>query len=638
LFPATAFLFSNLRTPASGSETQPSAVQGPPLPLNNGSFLSRGGEVVCGLLLAISFAGIQVLTGGTRPVFSLPAYGLLAVMALLSIFSLRRAKPSPDNICLISVVIFFGYIIVRAFLSTDEYLARADIYLVLASLLVYFFVACVFTEAKRRLWIVCVLIVLAMVDVGIGAIQFRDGSNVMLIPFLQRFDYGRRASGLYVNPNHLAGVLEIVGIFALSLSCWSRWPTWAKLLGLYAAVVCYVGIILTGRRGGYFSAGASLFVLASLSLIVLWRAGKGIFARIGGATLVVAALIALVVFFFVRQSFFVADRTSTGLEGEVYNRRYDMWHAALEQWRLQPIIGTGAGTYLYYGRQFRAESTNKDPVYAHNDYVQLLAEYGLVGSAAFLVFFGAHLFRGWRNFQRLGPKRVIVSTRLFSNALALQIAALSAIAAYIVHSIVDFNLHIPANALLIAFVFGILANPGVFRGEQQPTSAPGTLIAWRVLLIALGIFVGVQCFRFLPAEYLSERARTALRDGDPKTSAGYAVRALAIEQKNPNIYYYLGRAGILEGNEATDTNKRAFFFQVATVAFEKGRALVPRDETFPLELASVYDALQRFGEAEWMYDEAFRLDPRSVEIHRAYDAHLERWRKSSEALSKPTQE
>src|SRR4029077_7340517 len=136
--------------------------------------------------------------------------------------------------------------------------------------------------------------------------------------------------------------------------------------------------------------------------------------------------------------------------------------------KLEPIVGTGSGTYLFYGRQFRSTRTVSDPVVVHNDYLHLLAEYGILGAAGFLFFFGVHLVKGWRNYQRLGPKRIAVSTRVMSNSLALQIGALAAVGAYIVHSALDFNLHIPANALLLAFVFGLLANPGVLHENQAP--------------------------------------------------------------------------------------------------------------------------------------------------------------------------
>jgi tetratricopeptide (TPR) repeat protein len=240
------------------------------------------------------------------------------------------------------------------------------------------------------------------------------------------------------------------------------------------------------------------------------------------------------------------------------------------------------------------------------------------------LFFGAHIANGLRNYQRLGPKRIAVSTRIMSNSLALQIGALSAIAAYVVHSALDFNLHIPANALLMAFVFAVLANPGVQREVHQPMLTR-SLIGWRIGLAALGLITLIQCIRLLPAEYFAERSRVALRDNDPTTSAAFAVRALETEQKNPNVYYYLGRAGMLEGNAAEIAQRRAFLFNVALVAFEKGWALVPRDDTFPVELGSIYDALGRFPEAEWMFDEAIRLDPKYAPTRQRYQAHLQQW-------------
>jgi len=592
--------------------------------------LTRSSVAVCGILFAAAFAVIQVLIGGTRLLFSLPAYGLLGVVSVVALVSIARPKPTPNQICLLSAAFFSGYVLLRALASPVDYLARTDIYSMLGCLLIYLFVATVFTDSRQRMWLLFFLLALGMVQICVAALQFRDGTNFMLIPFLQRFDYGRRASGFYVNPNHFAGLLEVLGIFGLSITCWGRRPVWVKLLVLYAGAICYVALILTGSRGGYFSSGAGLIVFAALSVIVLSRAGSAVFRRIGGTTFAIAGLVALIVFFLAQQSLFVTERARGSITDEGYNRRPDMWRAAIQQWQLQPTIGTGSGTYLYYGRQFRAEVTNKDPVYAHNDYLQLLAEYGVVGAAFFLIFFGAHLYNGWRNFLRLGPKRVAVSTRLFSNALALQIGALAAVAAYVVHSIVDFNLHIPANALLLAFVFGLLANPGVARESQAPALTK-SLMGWRVALAALGIITLIQSIRLLPAEYFAERARVALRDNDPTTSSAFAVQALATEQKNPNIYYYLGRAGMLEGNAATTPDRRAFLFQVATVAFEKGWALVPRDDTFPLELGALYDALGRFPEAEWMYDEAIRLDPKDVPTRQRYQAHLEKWRQTGVA-------
>ena len=555
--------------------------------------------------------------------FSLPAYGILGGMAVVGLLAITRPKPTPRQICLLSTVVFGGYVLVRAVFSPVDYLARPDTYSVLGCLLVYFFVACVFTDAKPRIWFLFFLVTLATAHVCIGALQFRDGNNFMPFSFLERYDYGRRASGFYICPNHLAGLLEVLGIFTLSIVCWGRWPVWAKLIALYGSGVCYLGVLLSASRGGFLSCTASFIVFIGLSLWALQRSGKQLFAKIAGVAVVAAIVILIIGDVYSNRLLYLNDRDWTANQ-EANDNRIDLWKAALQQFQLNPAIGTGSGTYLFYGREFRSERTGSDPVEVHNDYLHLLAEYGIAGGICFLFFFVTHVTNGLRNYQRLGPKRIAVSTRMMSNSLALQIGALSAIAAYVVHSALDFNLHIPANALLMAFVFGVLANPGVQREAQKPVLTR-SLIGWRMAWAALGLITLGQSVRLLPAEYFTEQSRVALRDNNPTTSAAFAVRALETEQKNPNIYYYLGRAGMLEGNAADNTERRAFLFNVALVAFEKGLALVPRDDTFLVELGSLYDALGRFPEAEWMYDEAIRLDPKYAPTRQRYQDHLRQW-------------
>ena len=588
--------------------------------------LSIISAVLCGILFASAFAVIQMLIGGTRLLFSLPAYGLLGTMSIVALLSVARPRPQANQICLISSAVFFGYVLIRAFFSPIDYVARPDIYSVLGCLLVYLFVACVFTDAKQRIWFLFFLMALATAHVVIGALQFRDGNNFMPFSFLERFDYGRRASGFYVCPNHLAGLLEVLGIFGLSIASWGRWPVWVKLLAIYGAGVCYLGVLLTASRGGFLSCAASFVVFVGLSLWALRKTGRQLFVKIAGFIVAAAVLAFIIGDVYSNKLLYLNDRIWT-TDSRANDNRIDLWNAAIQQFKLEPAIGTGSGTYLYYGRLFRSERTGSDPVVVHNDYLNLLAEYGIVGAAGFLFFFAAHLTSGWKNYRRLGPKRIAVSTRIMSNSFALQLGALAAIAAYVVHSALDFNLHIPANALLLAFVFGLLANPGVLRENQAPALTT-SLIGWRIALASLGAITLIQSVRLLPAEYFTEHARIALRDNDPTASASFAVRALATERKNPNIYYYLGRAGMLEGNAATDPAKRAFFFQVATVALEKGWALARQDDTFPVELAAIYDALERFPEAEWMYDEANRLDPKSIQNRDRYQGHLEKWREA----------
>lgn len=444
---------------------------------------SVGGRIIATLLTLLVLAtllSIQVLIGGTRLVFAFPAYEVLALAGVLSPLAFRKATPRSDQICLASALVFFGYVLLRALTSPDQYLARFDIYSIIAGLIVYFLTAFVLTEAKTRLIILVCLLAGAVGHVVVGAIQFHNGDNWMPISFLQRFDYGTRASGFYICPNHLAGLLEVVGVFGLSIAVWSRWPVWSKLLIGYASLVCYAGVVLTGSRGGYVSVLASLFVFLVLSVRIARAISSTLQMRIGAGALVITALASVAVFFLIHRSDYLSDRTRNVIDNK--NIRLDFWAAAVDQWKLSPILGTGSRTYLYYGRTFRRDAVTMDAVYVHNDYLQLLAEYGIIGFAVFLPFFIAHLRRGLITASRLGPRRILISQRLPSHSMALNVGALSALAAYAVHSAFDFNLHIPANVLVLAFVFAILANSGV---EQSSAIArnPWRVIPWYALFV-----------------------------------------------------------------------------------------------------------------------------------------------------------
>ena len=244
-------------------------------------------------LVVVALLSIQALIGGTRLVFAFPAYGVLAAAGVIGLLAFRKTKPWPDQLCLLSAVLFFGYILIRASFSPDAYLARFDIYSVLAGLVMYLLTACVLTDPKTQLIILLCLIAGGLGHVLVGAIQFHHADNWMPLAFLQRFDYGRRASGFYICPNHLAGLLEVLGLFGLSVTLWSRWPVWAKLLIGYATMMCYLGAILTGSRGGYLSVLFSLLVFLLLSFHLARAAGSALQMRIGAGALVMAALAAL---------------------------------------------------------------------------------------------------------------------------------------------------------------------------------------------------------------------------------------------------------------------------------------------------------------------------------------------------------
>ena len=112
-----------------------------------------------------------------------------------------------------------------------------------------------------------------------------------------------------------------------------------------------------------------------------------------------------------------------------------------------PVWGVGPGHYDYRFRQYRPEQVQVRPVYAHNDFLNTLADWGVAGTAlvaAAWVFLYSGVWRTWRfvraSASDLGEKP--------SNKFAFVLGAALGLIALFCHSVVDFNMHIPANAIL----------------------------------------------------------------------------------------------------------------------------------------------------------------------------------------------
>lgn len=577
-------------------------------------------EYAVALLLVIALVLMQVLIGGTRPVFSLPSFAIVAMAGLVGAGALLRRGAPIDPFCAITIAAFASYLLARAALSPVGYIARADAFTVLGCVVVYGVTAFVLRNARARAALLFALLIVAAGHVVVGAMQFARGDNFMPLQFLQRYDYGNRASGFYICPNHLAGLLELIGVCGLALVCWSRLAMWLKLLAGYLTLVCYAGLLLTGSRGGYLSAVGSLVVVVGLSFVALRNAPRrASWLALGAAALLFVG--AAAVTFAISRSDLLTARAANVFD--VRNGRLSLWHAAIDQWRLSPIFGTGSGTYLFYGRMFRAESMQRDPVYVHNDYLQLLSEYGAAGLLLCGLCLAAHVRRGWKSFRHFGPKRIATAGPLASNQLALNIAAFATVAAYAVHSVVDFNLHIPANALLFTMLFAFLGTR--FTRGESAIPPRRVRLAGAMALLTGALVLGCAAIRLLPPEYFAEQARIALRDGQPVAALQFARQGIRLDKKNPTLLYHAGRAFAAEAEQLGDPRVRASFYRSAAAAFATARKLMPVDAPLAIELAFTYDALGRYAEAEWMFYEAFRLDPRSEPQRQYYATHLAEW-------------
>ncbi len=582
------------------------------------------------LLAAIVLA--QLFFGGgdyTRLIYMLPSCIVLGGSGLLAGAALRRAPSRMDRICVLSVVMLSGFVLVRVALSPSTWLAQADLFSVVTGLLVYFLTALCVSGGHARIVVAFGLIVLGVAQAGVGLYQFAraPGFHPLVEGGLQ--GASTRATGFFVNANHLAGFLEVAVLLGASMCLWGLRRAVARMLWGYATLVCLAGLILTGSRGGYVSASVGFLVLCALSVwTVRTRLSRELMPRIvAGAVLLI--VIAAAGAWLMRRSPVIESRASTVLSGlEV---RPQLWDAAWKQFQLAPAFGTGSRTYTYYGRMFRELRFQRETDSPHSDWLQMLAEYGITGLLLAVGFVFAHLRHGGRRWLRMARRHGAgVSGAGERGALALQIGAISALSALLVHAAVDFNFHIPSNLMVAAVLFGILAS-----SRARPDEA---ISVWRVralhaVPVVLGLCMLVLAVPRLRSEQLAERVRKAARAGDLETVLSDGAKAVAGGSRNPEVHFMYGEAKRLVSLFIADPAEARATLGAAHEAFSTALALFPQESRYLLGDAWVLGKLGRNAEAETQLAKAKQIDPKSPAPWICSALHWHRLGKPGQALA-----
>ncbi len=261
--------------------------------------------------------------------------------------------------------------------------------------------------------------------------------------------YGGHPFGPYVNRNHFAGFAEIlipVALVPLVLGKVRRERLF--LVGLFA-VVPIVALLLSASRGGIISFAVELVILFSLLLVRRLQSKY----MLAGGVLVLCAILA-VSWIGVQE---VLQRFSNYESLDVTaGKRASMRHDTFRIFLDHPALGTGLGTFQMVFPPYESNYDARIVNHAHNDYLEVLAETGLAGGICCLWFLAILFIESVKGLKDLGG----------SFGAALNLSGLVGCCGLLVHSLVDFNLHIPANALLF-FVSAHLAT------TRLHTSTPG---------------------------------------------------------------------------------------------------------------------------------------------------------------------
>ncbi len=386
-----------------------------------------------------ALVAFEVLSfGGVEPwgeaILEIGAAGLLLLWGILAI---RRRRMEIHGNWLYLPLLGLGVFALIQYgfgLSAYPYATKIEL-LKWGACLLLFFLACesfrTEEQVKRFVWF---LIILSFSVSLFGIVQHYT-FNGKLYWFVRQ---GGDPFGPYVDRDHFAGFVELTAPLGLALILFRAWRREKLALLLWCTIVPIGALALSASRGGIIG-----FVFELILLLFLSSA-----SRIGRKQLLGAAALALVAGAFVvwlgvseaiqRFEQLTPEEISRNLRVSMYR---DTWRIFLDR----PSVGMGLGTLRAVYPRYASFYNGLTVDHAHNDYLELLAETGLVGGLCGLAFI-VLLF--WRGFANLGAAESRMSRALYAGSLA-------ACAGLLVHSLVDFNLHIPSNALLFLLLASV---------------------------------------------------------------------------------------------------------------------------------------------------------------------------------------
>jgi O-antigen ligase len=524
------------------------------------------------------------------------------------------------------VLAFTGYAILRYFQADIEYVARDELLHVVVYAFLFLLIVNNLNRQEATQAVVYVVVFLAMLIAMYGLYQLATGSNKVWT-FLRPDSYKGRASGTYICPNHFAGFLELVLPLALSYTLAGRLNHVLRVFLGYAALMILAGIAASVSRGGWIATVISLGVFCAL----LVRAHS---FRIPALIAVVLLLGGAI--FGVTKAEVITKRVERSFQpGQVdfVLSRAPIWGSAIRMWEDYPWFGVGPGHFDYRFRQYRREDYQIRPLRAHNDYLNTLADWGLVGAtivgtALGFLFYG--ITRTWKFVQRSND----LSSRT-SNRASFLLGVVASLAAILAHSFVDFNMQIPANAILTIALMALASVHLRFASEKYWVT-PGVVLRLALTVIGgTGLWYlatqGIQRGHEIAALNRADqadldtqrdlRAIQRAQEADPvdfekmeqlgkalHEDAGQMRKALkeanAVEPANFETTYRLGEAirATGWGREGKQALREAMEW------YQRGMKLNPLDPYNYLRAGMCLDQLGDHATAQPMYDRALALD------------------------------
>ncbi len=538
--------------------------------------------------------GILVFAPISRGAVRIWAFGPIQMAIALTIFlwlyqmAKKKILIFKKTILDIPAIIFLLISVISLFYSKYLHDSLAGLFMWTTFFLLYYLIVNYINTEKKTAQIVGLIISIGFFLSFFGILQYFGGLKK---PWWSNPKF---LSSTYVNHNHFAGYLEMVIPLTVAILFTGSAKRGLRLILYYALFTMSFAFILTMSRGGWIS----LYISLSGMIFLLWQ--KKILIKEARFFL---ALIMIALIFFITSSspgeeVFTRVATYRGLD---LSGRLKIWQATLSMIKDYPLTGTGIGSFIHRIPKYRPEGLNMLINFAHNDFLHIASELGVFGLLALSYMLLAVVIRGIRLFS--------IAHTPIKKAIGLGIG--SAGLSIAIHSLVDFNLHIPANAILFFVLSGVLINTRSVR-EAAPVFIKislGRLGRVLSVFITTVIFIFFEIFvaRDLFAEvYIGKGDRFMSRGEFFNANLAYQT-SIALSPNNSK--YYLKSAELYFKKASNNEISRDFWLEESERGFKRAIDINPFCGLAWLGLADLYKMENRLSEARYAIEKALEIDP-----------------------------
>jgi hypothetical protein len=554
------------------------------------------------VLLAAGLIASQLLLGGWwYPALAAPGLLLVGAAAIASAVGGCRdvGQGAPGAWCTASFLALAGYMFWRQASGPDPYAGRESLWLLGGAAAVYF-AAAWHVRRGGPVWVVAgaLLAIMAAQSLLVVA-QFAAAHPFHPWPDLARWFGLPRGepslpnlgyvSGTFASRGTLSAVLQTSAFISLGLLLWGCMPLPARLLLLWVTAAAFLALLLSLSRAAYAGTigGFVVFALASFFIVL-----RGFTANRGrwSACLLLALIMVLGLSLAVGFESIVVRLRLDALGADAF--REEIWFnmippmLRLDEWR-----GTGAGTFDMLASRYRSPGIEGRPFHAHNDWLQLLVEYGRIGFLLGVVFFLVHFLAGWRNLARVARAQAMAAATPQSTSLGLLVGSLAALAAQGLHSVFDHRLQVLSPVLLAALCCGWLAGQRVPSDVSCAPSRPAWLgFVGVVLPLVSGFFLIWAVGTSLRAEHHALRAENFLVAGDLPECWQECAAGLRHDPSNARLLVLAAECSGLLGNAAAEGEKADWYgisaaYWIEAVERRPGFAYALREAAVALDWA-----------------------------------------------------